>query len=74
MKKEVSFEIEKEYWDEAVASLAEALDEDREDVERAIVFFFARHCGEYMEKFCNGVDEKTKKELKIAIVHSKQEK
>ncbi len=74
MKKDISFEIEKSFWDEAVENLCKVLNEDKRDVERGILFFFGKHCGDYLEKFCNVIDEETKKELKIAIAHSKQEK
>ncbi|MCD6126884.1 MAG: hypothetical protein J7J21_00680 [Methanomicrobia archaeon] len=74
MKKDISFEIEKSFWDEAVENLCKVLNEDKRDVERGILFFFGKHCGDYLEKFCNVIDEETKKELKIAITHSKQEK
>jgi len=43
-------------------------------VERGIFFFFGKHSGECLEKFSKLIDEETKKELKIAITHSKQEK
>jgi len=74
VKKDISFEIEKSFWDEAVKNLCKVLNEDKKDVERGIVFFLGKHCGDYLEKFCNDIDEETKKELKIAIIHSKQEK
>ena len=74
MKKDISFEIEKSFWDEAVENLCKVLNKDKRDVERGILFFFGKHCGDYLEKFCNVIDEETKKELKIAITHSKQEK
>lgn len=74
MKKDISLEIEKNFWDEAVANICKVLDVDKKDVERGIVFFFGKHCGDYLEKFCGDIDEEIKKELKIAIIHSKQEK
>lgn len=74
MKKDISFEIEKEFWDEAVANLCSVLNEEKKDVERGMLFFFGKHCGDYLERFCGDIDEETKKEFKIAIIHSKQEK
>ncbi len=74
MKKDISFEVEKEFWDDAVKNLCNILGEDKGDVERAVLFFFGKHCGDYLEIFCGDVDEKTQKELKIAMLHSQQEK
>jgi len=74
VKKDISFEIEKSFWDEVVNNLCKILNEDKKDVERGILFFFGKHCGDYLEKFCGDIDKETKKELKIAIIHSKQEK
>jgi hypothetical protein len=74
MKKDISFQVEKTYWDEVIAHLAEVLGEEKTDVERGIVFFFAKHSGDYLSKFCGEIDEETQKELRIAIIHSKQEK
>ena len=74
MKKDISFEVDKRFWDEAATALSAALDADREDIERGILFFLGKHCGDYLETFCGDVDKEMLKEVKIAIIHSKQEK
>lgn len=74
-KVDITLEVDKDFYDSVVQEVKEKFDESEEEVEYGLKFLLARKFSKDLRELKhNEASEKLLEDLKLGILHSKQEK
>ena len=74
MKHDFPFEINSQFLEDTLKDLEEQTDYSREELIRGITYMIGRRTGQILQKISEDKDQDLLHELKIAVLHSSEEK